>query len=132
MNIRKSRQWFSTLKLSMFLLGEWTIGTKPAIFEENVKLTCSFGDDCNCPSAHRKIKWTGGQQNKLLLYDGVSKYPLKYTESLETDSFSLIIKNFSKEDINVNYACHCGFNSFKKELSLNKDEFESNYIYIYI
>lgn len=104
-----------------------TIGAKPAIFEENVKLTCSFGDDCNCPLAQRKIKWTDGQQKKLLLYDGLSKYPLKYTESLETDSFSLIIKNFSKEDINVNYACHCGFK--KKELSLNKDEFENKCVF---
>lgn len=96
----------------------------PAIFGENVKLTCSHSA---CLPAYRK--WTGGQSRDLLIHDGKSPYSSKYNESLDGNSFSLDIQNFSKEDININYKCHYGFFSYEKKLSLDMDNFESKYVY---
>ncbi|VDI61781.1 Hypothetical predicted protein, partial [Mytilus galloprovincialis] len=96
----------------------------PAIFGKKVTLKCSFRprDNGDCPQNESR-KWTGGPTEDVLQFDGTSKYPSKYKEIQEKDTFSLVITNFSAEDVNVNYKCHYGFYHSERELTLTEENF---------
>ena len=70
-------------------------------------------------------QWYGGHKDKLLLYNKVSRDVTKYEDktNLSSTEFSLVIKNYTESDLNINYACSCGFKSYTKRLALNDKDF---------
>ena len=103
----------------------WIVSNKPVIYGENIILTCKTGhvltDKIKCPVR----QWYGGHRDKLLLYNKVSRDVTKYEDRTNVSSteFSLVIKNYTESDLNINYACSCGFRSYRKRLGLNDKDF---------
>lgn len=90
-------------------------------------LTCKLeikSKDCNVR------QWSGGADGKAIMYNGITSKPYKYQENVDLQSTnSLIIKNVSESDVNVNYTCSCDFNSFKKKVSLEEKLFHCKFKY---
>ena len=108
------------------------MANKPVMYEHNIILTCKTGhvltDRVKCPVR----KWHGGHKNKLLLYNKVSRDVTKYEDRTNVSStdFSLVIRNYTESDLNINYTCSCGIKlkSYKKFLGLNDKDFIGKYI----
>ncbi|XP_076108507.1 uncharacterized protein LOC143076567 [Mytilus galloprovincialis] len=100
--------------------------TYPAEFGRDVMLTCytflPLKNSKDCPVR----QWSGGTNGRGLMYNGVSVNDEKYEEkvNLLSSQFSLIIKNFSITDINVNYTCSCGFYASTHTLNLDGKHFQ--------
>ena len=113
-----------------FFLVYWTLSNKPVIYGDNIILTCKTGhvltDRVECPIR----QWYGGHKDKLLLYNKVSRDVTKYEDrtNLSSTEFSLVIKNYTESDININYTCSCGFKSYTKRLGINNNNFIGKYI----
>lgn len=89
-----------------------------------MKLICRIFNIMNC-SRNTDIQiWTGGPKQQILTMDGTSVNESKYTTQAEHDGFSLKIKRFSKEDVNLKYSCSYGFYTHANVLAIN-DSFES-------
>lgn len=107
----------------------WTLDTHPATFGQNIRLTCDTGDNVidskDCPVR----QWSGGPQHKGLVYNGYSSDNYKYEEYLNSqpNKFSLVIKNLTESDVDANYTCACGFNTFTKTLMLEDNLFYCKY-----
>ena len=105
------------------------MSNKPVIYGDNIILTCKTGhvltDRAECPVR----QWYGGHKNKILLYNNVSRDASKYEDktNLSSMEFSLVIKNYTESDLNINYKCSCGFNSYTKRLSINDNNFLGKY-----
>lgn len=99
----------------------WTITNLPVVFHSAVTLSCKVPTSMKCCPKTRK--WKGGNPPKVLLYNGSSTNSSKYLEELEQNGFNLVIINFSKEDMNVNYSCHYEFLSFSKNLTLAEESY---------
>jgi hypothetical protein len=99
------------------------------MYGDNVILTCQTGhvltDRAECPVR----QWYGGHKDKLLLYNKVSLDATKYEDrtNLSSTEFSLVIKNYTESDLNINYTCSCGFKSYMKLLGLNDEDFIGKY-----
>ena len=108
----------------------WTVSNKPVIYGDNIILTCKtwheLKDRVKCPVR----LWYGGHKDNLLLYNKVSRDATKYEDRTNVSSteFSLIIKNYTESDLNINYTCSCGFKWYTKHLGLNDDNFIGKYI----
>lgn len=100
--------------------------TYPAIFGRDIMLTCytfhPLQNSKDCPVR----QWSGGTDGRGLMYNGFSSNEEKYEEkvNLLSSQFSLIIKNFSITDINVNYTCSCGFFASTHQLQLDEKCFQ--------
>lgn len=104
----------------------WNMTTYPAIFGRDIMLTCytfhPLQNSKDCPVR----QWSGGTDGRGLMYNGFSSNEEKYEEkvNLLSSQFSLIIKNFSITDINVNYTCSCGFFASTHQLQLDEKCFQ--------
>jgi hypothetical protein len=49
--------------------------------------------------------------------------------NLSSTEFSLVIKNYTESNLNINYTCSCGSKFYKKLLGLNDEDFIGKYIY---
>ncbi len=105
------------------------MSNKPVIYGDNIILTCKTrhvlpdgGDACQVR------QWYSGQ--KRLLYNDASVDATKYEDRTNVSSteFSLVIKNYTESDLNINYTCSCGFKSYTKRLGLNDKNFIGKYI----
>jgi len=105
------------------------VSNKPVIYGDNIILTCKTGhvltdrrDGC------RVRQWYG--DNKILLYNRRSVDATKYEDrtNIPSTEFSLVIKNYTESDLNINYTCSCGFESYTKRLGLNDNNFIGKYI----
>ncbi|OPL33335.1 hypothetical protein AM593_03359, partial [Mytilus galloprovincialis] len=103
----------------------WKLFTKPAVFGDDVMLECKFPERTCCHRFARR--WLGGTDLRLLVMNGASVYPLKYTESFRPESYSskLTIHSLNATDVNVQYACTYGFVKDVKVLELTEEDFES-------
>lgn len=103
----------------------WKLSTIPAIFGQNIVLVCIIDDKLLSSRDCLVRQWSGGPDHKGLVYNGYSSNETKYGEylELESDTFSLIIKNLSESDVNVLYTCSCGFDSFTNSLSMEENTF---------
>ena len=74
-------------------------------------------------------QWYGGDKDMLLLYNGVPKDAAKYEDrtNISSTEFSLVIKNYTESDLNINYTCSCGLKSYTKLLGLNDKDFIGKY-----
>ena len=86
-----------------------------------------------CPNENPRI-WSKGSQDNFttLLMNGKvqdesNTYSAnKYTENIVKDceTFSLIIANFSENDINEEYGCQYGFDIYRKMLTVHDVNYE--------
>ena len=103
----------------------WIVSNKPVVYGDNIVLTCKTGhvltDSSGCPVR----QWYGGHRNQLLLYNKVSRDVTKYEDrtNLSSTEFSLVIKNYTLSDLNINYACSCGVTSYTRRLGLDDNNF---------
>ena len=49
---------------------------------------------------------------------------------MSSTEFSLVIKNYTESDLNIDYTCTCDFDSYTKCLGLNNNNFIGKYMYI--
>ncbi|XP_052097984.1 uncharacterized protein LOC127732845 isoform X2 [Mytilus californianus] len=96
----------------------WTI--------EDLPTTCIFGSNvtlfCNTSAVGlRKTTWM--KQSDVILHQGLSFYPDKYTGNEVTDGFSLIIKNATESDFNTSYTCLSDVYSYEAVLKINSSNF---------
>ena len=112
----------------MCFLVYWIVSNKPVIYGDNIILTCKTDRRGSC----RVRQWFGGHKNKILLYNNGSVDATKYEEKMNVSSteFSLVIKNYTESDININYTCSCGFELYTKRLGLK--DFIGKHIGYYI
>ena len=106
------------------------MSNKPVIYGDNIILTCKTGHVLTDRTACPVRKWYEGHKDKLLLYNNVSRDATKYEDrtNLSSTEFSLVIKNYTESDLNINYTCSCGFESYTKRLVLNDEDFIGKYI----
>lgn len=99
-------------------------------FGKDVKLVCNISC-CVRNTALDQASWDAFINNKSIniAANSHSRYPSKYSLLIWEDKCTLVIKNFSLSDVNVNYTCTYNFKSFNKKLKLNKDDFERMYTY---
>lgn len=95
----------------------WKIKTNPVVFGGDVELHCS-GDSVICRRFCIK-RWNGGSLGALIAFDNNTLDSSKYKAVIEQDSYNLIIKNFSRNDVNVTYGCAIGFKSYKRHLGMD-------------
>ena len=110
----------------MYFLVYWIVSSKPVVYGDNIILTCKTDRRGAC----RVRQWFGGHKNKLLLYNNGSVDVRKYEDrtNLSSTEFSLVIKNYTESDLNINYTCSCGFKSYTKRLGLSDNNFIGKYI----
>lgn len=100
----------------------WTINKLPVVFYSDVTLSCIV--PASLPCCENTRKWKGGRSQKLLLFNGSSTKSSKYREEIKQNGFDLVIKDFSKEDMHVNYSCSYGFFSFSKNLTIEENSYK--------
>ena len=99
----------------------WRLGRVPMALGEKVILKC----ETNLTFCDVR-QFFGGAPNGMLLYSGKSSDSRKYVEIFNKSTpsvFSLVIKNTTEADLNVNYACSYGKEEFQKKLQTNNDNF---------
>ena len=103
----------------------WIVSNKPVMYGDNIILTCKtehvLTDRVECPVR----QWYGGHKDKLLLFNKASRDVTKYEDrtNLSSTEFSLVIKNYTESDLNINYTCSCGVKSYTGRLGLSDNNF---------
>lgn len=97
----------------------------PILLGHDAKLFCDASNMSDCCS-QRTRRWHGGASNSVLLSNGVSTNPSKYTEILSLNGFSILIKNILEEDVNVSYTCTYGYEVYTDILLLDKIQAENS------
>ena len=110
----------------MCFLVSWIVSNKPVMYGDNIILTCKTDKRSACLVR----QWYKGDQSKILLYNNGSVDATKYEDKMNVSSteFSLVIKNYTESDLNINYTCACGFEFCTKRLGLNDSNFIGKYI----
>ena len=113
----------------VFFLVNWTVSNNPVIYGDNIILTCKIGHVLSDIGVCPVRQWYGGDKDMLLLYNGVPKDAAKYEDrtNISSTEFSLVIKNYTESDLNINYTCSCGLKSYTKLLGLNDKDFIGKY-----
>ncbi|VDI08321.1 Hypothetical predicted protein [Mytilus galloprovincialis] len=88
---------------------------------KELKLKCKSLKDIH---SHQSRQWRGGEDNKLLCYDGVTIDSQKYKEEMKSvTAFELTIEKVSESDLQCPYACRIGFDIDQKFLAINEKNF---------
>ncbi|VDI43475.1 exodeoxyribonuclease III [Mytilus galloprovincialis] len=103
----------------------WNLSTSPAIFGQEITLTCHLEEISTNPTKCAERKWIVDPGNKVLTNRGVSSENKKYSEviSQHNPTFDLKIMNLAESDVNVDYTCTCDFKTFSKKLVLKEERF---------
>ena len=112
-----------------YILVYWIVFNKPVIYGDSIILTCKTGHVLTDRGDGCQVRlWSIGKQQ--LIYNGVSTDATKYEDrtNLSSTEFSLVIKNYTESDLNIDYTCSCGFRSYTKLLGLNDKDFIGKYI----
>ncbi|CAG2207111.1 BIRC2_3 [Mytilus edulis] len=101
--------WVSVWMVFMVILSEakvvWEVEKQISEYGEDLELIC-IADNYNMSSQTSK-RWYQGQT--LLTFNDASEDNTKYNASLYSNGFKLIIKNLTKNDVNITYMCSDGF-----------------------
>ncbi|VDI42359.1 Hypothetical predicted protein [Mytilus galloprovincialis] len=102
----------------------WSLQTNPAVFGKDIVLECKLPSSTCCDRYTRR--WLGGKNLHLLIMDGTSSEPDKYSELFdkETRSSKLTIHRLDSKDVNIPYQCIYGFSKDVKILNMTEDRFE--------
>ncbi|CAC5383198.1 unnamed protein product [Mytilus coruscus] len=88
---------------------------------KELKLKCKSLQDI---PPHKSRQWRGGEDNKLLCYDGVTIDSQKYKEEIKSSTaYELTVENVTENDLQCPYACRIGFDIDQKFLNVNKENF---------
>lgn len=88
---------------------------------KELKLKCKSLKDI---PPHKSRQWRGGEDNKLLCYDGVTIDSQKYKEEIKSSTaYELTVKKVSESDLQCPYACRIGFDIDQKFLNVNEENF---------
>ncbi|OPL21637.1 hypothetical protein AM593_09789, partial [Mytilus galloprovincialis] len=113
-------------------------GVRPPITPSNLELMLELPDEMielgkelklKCKSLqdvppHKSRQWRGGEDNKLLCYDGVTIDSQKYKEEIKSSTaYELTVENLSENDLQCPYACRIGFDIDQKFLNVNEENF---------
>lgn len=103
----------------------WNLQTTPAVFGSDIVLECILPNGTCCDRYTRR--WLGGKNLNLLIMDGISSKPDKYSEEFTKESrlSKLIIHRLDSKDVNIPYQCTYGFSKDVKLLNMTDDNFES-------
>ncbi|CAC5420762.1 unnamed protein product [Mytilus coruscus] len=99
---------------------KWQLNNTHVVFGESVALKCSLATNiCKNDSSRR---WSKCRYQEFLITNGKSTNPNKYREVLSPDCYTsyLIINNFTKEDMNVEYTFGYSTEEFSRELQLER------------
>lgn len=102
----------------------WTINKLPVVFYSDVTLSCIVPASRPCCEKTRKWKRGRGRSQKLILFNGSSANSSKYQEVVKKNGFDLVIKDFSEDDMNVNYSCFYEFLSYSKNLTIEEESYK--------
>ncbi|XP_052097982.1 uncharacterized protein LOC127732844 [Mytilus californianus] len=94
----------------------WKETDYPIIFGRNVTLFCNT-------SAVGTQKTTWMKQSDVILHQGLSFYPDKYTGQDVTDGSTLTIMNTTVTDFNISYTCLSDVHSYDNVLIINTTHF---------
>lgn len=94
----------------------WKDTDYPVIVGRNVPLFCNT-------SAVGTHKTTWMRESDVILHQGLSFYPDKYTEKEVTDGSNLIIVNSTMPDFNTSYTCLSDVHSYDNVLLINTTNF---------
>ncbi|VDI69283.1 Hypothetical predicted protein [Mytilus galloprovincialis] len=101
--------WVSVWMVFMVILSEakvvWEVQKPISEYGEDLELNC-IADNYNMSSQSSK-RWYQGQT--LLTFNDGSEDNTKYNASLYSNGFKLMIKNLTKNDVNITYMCSDGF-----------------------
>ncbi|XP_071141116.1 uncharacterized protein [Mytilus edulis] len=101
---------------------EWTVVEKITEYGQNVTLFCNVSH-C-CPKYSGWDRWTTVQQT--LFIDVKTKTSnKKYDGKVINDGYTLVIKNLTKNDLNVSYSCVYGATIGERKILLEEDVFTS-------
>ncbi|XP_063418423.1 uncharacterized protein LOC134701221 [Mytilus trossulus] len=130
--VRFMAQYFYLLNVAASAEGiGWKLQTIPAVFGSDVVLECILPSSTCCDRYTRR--WLGGGNLNLLIMDGISSKPDKYSEEFtkESRSSKLTIHSLDSKDVNIPYQCTYGFSKDVKLLNMTDYNFESkdaNYV----
>lgn len=96
--------WFLSWNTIIFSV-VWEVQKQISEYGEDLELNC-IADNYNKSSDTSK-RWYQGQT--LLTFNDGSEDNTKYNASLYSNGFKLIIKNLTKNDVNITYMCSDGF-----------------------
>ena len=82
---------------------------------KDVKLECRKTGRDSCFGSNT-FKWIGGPENDVIAFDDSVSEHSKYAVHKFKNGYTLTIKNVTAVDLNVSYACHCGFYKFEEIL----------------
>ncbi|XP_071173688.1 uncharacterized protein [Mytilus edulis] len=118
--------WVSVWMVFMVILSEakvvWEVQKPISEYGEDLELFC-IADNYNKSSETSK-RWYQGQT--LLTFNDASEDITKYNASLYSNGFKLIIKNLTKNDVNITYMCSDGFDKSENLPLLAKDVFKKD------
>ena len=104
------------------------MSNKPVIYGDNIILTCKTGHVLTDRSDRCQIRQWYSNRTRLL-FNGGSVDATKYEDRINASSmeFSLVIKNYTESDLNIDYTCSCDFQSYTRRLGLNDEDFIGKY-----
>lgn len=127
-SLRRKRLLYTS---SDFFLADdlfWKVEKKILQYGEDLSLSCQV-DSC-CPETAGWGKWTFKNELTTIFIDVKNldaNDKSKYAGGTDMNGFSLVIRNLSKEDLNIAYSCTYGFLISQKKFLLETDAFNCEY-----
>lgn len=100
----------------------WKVANKPTRFGGDLELQCYLD---NSTSLSRSRQWSGGTLSNILVMNGNSSDPTKYSEEFDrTKRISVLkISAFDINDLYVKYTCQHGFSWKTNWLNISIEDF---------
>lgn len=98
----------------------WNLTSNPVKFGHTANLSCYIKNNDN--SCNQKLRqWLGGREYSSICQNMKCSDDDKYHVTVTTPcSYTLIISNFSMNDVDCDYSCFYGSTSYRKRLPLSK------------
>lgn len=95
----------------------------PAVFGNVTYLQCTISDAAfNC--SKRTRQWIGGPKYRSLCYEDKCAISNKYEVMKQPNClYTLMIRNFSEQDVNCEYTCSYGVSRMRRNLTLDEKRF---------
>lgn len=101
-------------------------------YGEDLRLSCQV-ENC-CIKSVGWVKWTSDDEFDTIFIDVRDlgdEESLKYSGGTDERGFFLIIRNITRNDLNISYSCSYGFTFSKGKVLMEKDVFFGQYIFLF-
>ncbi|XP_063398958.1 uncharacterized protein LOC134683582 [Mytilus trossulus] len=88
----------------------------PVFLGYDVNMFCNASEFNDCCYNTRRWSRTVNKTETVLILEGVSAFPEKFTEIVHSDGFRLILRKLNKSDISFIYTCAYGFHTSNQTL----------------